>query len=143
MGVGTHCLSPLSGSVGNAFLAYSVRLRYAVGADHIAAIDSVSRKLMQEGKLPLAVGLMFSLGHSTVVVVDSIAIAATAFALQHHCSRGQDNPVRQDDNDLTASKTAVQTCGMRRGIHEKKHRWSILRARFAVENSYVLYLCVL
>ncbi len=69
--------------LGTAFLAYSFGLRHAVDADHIAAIDNVTRKLMQEGKRPLAVGLMFSLGHSTVVVVGSIAIAATAFALQH------------------------------------------------------------
>jgi high-affinity nickel-transport protein len=69
--------------LGTAFLAYSFGLRHAVDADHIAAIDNVTRKLMQEGKQPVAVGLMFSLGHSTVVVVGAIAIAATALALQH------------------------------------------------------------
>jgi len=69
--------------LGTAFLAYSFGLRHAVDADHIAAIDNVTRKLMQEGKRPIAVGLMFSLGHSTVVVLGSIAIAATALALQH------------------------------------------------------------
>ena len=69
--------------LGTAFLAYSFGLRHAVDADHIAAIDNVTRKLMQEGKRPVAVGLMFSLGHSTVVVVGALAIAATALALQH------------------------------------------------------------
>ncbi|WP_158791482.1 HoxN/HupN/NixA family nickel/cobalt transporter [Granulicella sp. L60] len=69
--------------LGTAFLAYSFGLRHAVDADHIAAIDNVTRKLMQEGKRPVAVGFMFSLGHSTIVVVGSIAIAATALALQH------------------------------------------------------------
>jgi high-affinity nickel-transport protein len=69
--------------LGTAFLAYSFGLRHAVDADHIAAIDNVTRKLMQQGKRPVAVGLMFSLGHSTIVVVGSIAIAATALALQH------------------------------------------------------------
>ena len=69
--------------LGTAFLAYSFGLRHAVDADHIAAIDNVTRKLMQQGKRPMAVGLMFSLGHSTIVVVGSIAIAATALALQH------------------------------------------------------------
>ncbi|HEX9200297.1 MAG TPA: HoxN/HupN/NixA family nickel/cobalt transporter, partial [Acidobacteriaceae bacterium] len=69
--------------LGTAFLAYSFGLRHAVDADHIAAIDNVTRKLMQQGKRPVAVGLMFSLGHSTVVIVGSIAIAATALALQH------------------------------------------------------------
>ena len=69
--------------LGTAFLAYSFGLRHAVDADHIAAIDNVTRKLMQQGKRPVAVGLMFSLGHSTIVIVGSIAIAATALALQH------------------------------------------------------------
>jgi len=69
--------------LGTAFLAYSFGLRHAVDADHIAAIDNVTRKLMHQGKRPVAVGLMFSLGHSTIVVVGSVAIAATALALQH------------------------------------------------------------
>ena len=69
--------------LGTAFLAYSFGLRHAVDADHIAAIDNVTRKLMQEDKRPVAVGFMFSLGHSTIVVLGSIAIAATALALQH------------------------------------------------------------
>ncbi|MFP5204032.1 MAG: HoxN/HupN/NixA family nickel/cobalt transporter, partial [Acidobacteriota bacterium] len=69
--------------IGTALLAYSFGLRHAVDADHIAAIDNVTRKLMQEGKRPVAVGLMFSLGHSTIVVLGSAAIAATALALQH------------------------------------------------------------
>jgi high-affinity nickel-transport protein len=69
--------------LGTAFLAYGFGLRHAVDADHIAAIDNVTRKLMQEGKRPVAVGLMFSLGHSTIVALGSVAIAATALALQH------------------------------------------------------------
>jgi nickel/cobalt transporter (NiCoT) family protein len=69
--------------LGTAFLAYSFGLRHAVDADHIAAIDNVTRKLMQEGKRPVAVGFMFSLGHSTIVVIGSAAIAATALSLQH------------------------------------------------------------
>jgi high-affinity nickel-transport protein len=69
--------------LGTALLAYSFGLRHAVDADHIASIDNVTRKLMQEGKRPVAVGFLFSLGHSTVVVLGSLAIAATALALQH------------------------------------------------------------
>jgi nickel/cobalt transporter (NiCoT) family protein len=69
--------------LGTAFLAYSFGLRHAVDADHIAAIDNVTRKLMQQGKRPVAVGFMFSLGHSTIVVLGSILIAATALSLQH------------------------------------------------------------
>jgi len=68
--------------LGTAFLAYTFGLRHAFDADHIAAIDNVTRKLMQEGKRPVAVGLFFSLGHSTIVTGLSIAIAATTVALQ-------------------------------------------------------------
>jgi high-affinity nickel-transport protein len=68
--------------MGTSLLAYSFGLRHAVDADHIAAIDNVTRKLMQAGKRPITVGLMFSLGHSTIVVLASAAIAATALALQ-------------------------------------------------------------
>jgi high-affinity nickel-transport protein len=69
--------------LGTAFLAYSFGLRHAVDADHIAAIDNVTRKLMQEGKRPVSVGFLFSLGHSTIVVIGSAAIAAMALLLQH------------------------------------------------------------
>ena len=68
--------------LGTATLAYTFGLRHAFDADHIAAIDNVTRKLMQEGKRPVAVGFFFSLGHSTIVVLLSIAIAITATALQ-------------------------------------------------------------
>src|SRR6202789_1444510 len=73
-----------------ACLAYSFGLRHAVDADHIAAIDNVTRKLMQVGKRPVTVGLMFSLGHSTIVVIGSIAIAATTLALQHRIDHLRD-----------------------------------------------------
>jgi high-affinity nickel-transport protein len=69
--------------LGTAVLAYSFGLRHAVDADHIAAIDNVIRKLMQDGKRPVAVGFMFSLGHSTVVVLGAAAIAGAALTLQH------------------------------------------------------------
>ena len=72
--------------LGTAFLAYTFGLRHAVDADHIAAIDNVTRKLMQEGQRPTGVGFFFSLGHSTVVVCLSVAIAATAAALQNRFS---------------------------------------------------------
>ena len=68
--------------MGTALLAYSFGLRHAVDADHIAAIDNVTRKLMQQGKKPIAVGTWFSLGHSTIVVLASFAIAATAMAFK-------------------------------------------------------------
>ncbi|PZM10759.1 HoxN/HupN/NixA family nickel/cobalt transporter [Rhizobium tubonense] len=68
--------------LGTAFLAYMFGLRHAFDADHIAAIDNVVRKLVQEKKAPFAVGFFFSLGHSSIVVLASIAIAATAAAMQ-------------------------------------------------------------
>ena len=76
--------------LGSAFLAYSLGLRHAVDADHIAAIDNVTRKLMQEGKRPITTGLFFSLGHSSVVFLASIAIAFTASALKHKFAAFQD-----------------------------------------------------
>ncbi len=61
--------------MGAAFLAYTLGLRHAFDADHIAAIDNVTRKLMQAGQRPVAAGLYFSLGHSAVVWLASIGIA--------------------------------------------------------------------
>jgi high-affinity nickel-transport protein len=69
--------------LGTAFLAYTFGLRHAVDADHIAAIDNVTRKLMQEGKRPLSVGFFFSLGHSTIVIVLSLIVYITASAFQN------------------------------------------------------------
>ena len=68
--------------LGTALLAYTFGLRHAVDADHIAAIDNVTRKLMQQGKRPVAVGFFFSLGHSTIVFGLSVAIAMTSVALK-------------------------------------------------------------
>jgi nickel/cobalt transporter (NiCoT) family protein len=67
-----------------ALLAYTFGLRHAVDADHIAAIDNVTRKLMQMGRSPLGAGFFFSLGHSTVVVGLTVAVACTAAALSSH-----------------------------------------------------------
>jgi high-affinity nickel-transport protein len=68
--------------LGTAFLAYGFGLRHAVDADHIAAIDNVTRKLLQDGKRPVTTGLFFSLGHSTIVVVLSAVIALSALAVK-------------------------------------------------------------
>jgi high-affinity nickel-transport protein len=67
--------------LGTAFLAYGFGLRHAVDADHIAAIDNAARKLMQEGKRPLGIGLFFALGHSTVVILAAAGVAGAATAL--------------------------------------------------------------
>ena len=63
---------------GTGALAYFLGLRHAFDADHIAAIDNVTRKLRQDGKRPVAAGLFFSLGHSTVVLLLSAVVALAA-----------------------------------------------------------------
>lgn len=67
-----------------AALAYTFGLRHALDADHISAIDNVTRKLMQDGRKPVLVGFFFSLGHSTIVVLLSVVIALTASQIQTH-----------------------------------------------------------
>lgn len=67
-------------------LAWCYGLRHAVDADHIAAIDAVTRKMMQQGKRPYGIGAWFSLGHSTIVVLATVAIAAAASAFQQKLS---------------------------------------------------------
>jgi high-affinity nickel-transport protein len=67
--------------LGTALLAYGFGLRHAIDADHIAAIDNVTRKLMQAGQRPVSVGLFFALGHSSVVIFAVAAMAVTATAL--------------------------------------------------------------
>ncbi len=66
-----------------ALTAYTFGLRHAFDADHISAIDNVTRKLMQEKQRPVGVGLFFSLGHSTIVVVLTVLIALAAVAVQN------------------------------------------------------------
>lgn len=68
--------------MGTALLAYTFGLRHSVDADHISAIDNVTRKLLQENKRPTTVGFFFSLGHSTIVVLLSLAIAIAATFMQ-------------------------------------------------------------
>jgi nickel/cobalt transporter (NiCoT) family protein len=60
--------------VGTGVLAYTLGVRHAFDADHIAAIDNTTRKLVGEGERPLGVGFSFSLGHSTVVLALAVAL---------------------------------------------------------------------
>jgi high-affinity nickel-transport protein len=59
---------------GTGILAYTLGMRHAFDADHIAAIDDTTRKLVQDGKRPLSVGFFFSLGHSTIVFVMALLL---------------------------------------------------------------------
>jgi high-affinity nickel-transport protein len=67
--------------LGTALLAYVFGLRHAFDPDHIAAIDNVVRKLMQDQKPSTLVGFYFALGHSSIVMLASIAISGTALSL--------------------------------------------------------------
>jgi high-affinity nickel-transport protein len=67
--------------LGTALLAYSLGLRHAVDADHIAAIDNVTRKLLQEGKHPTSAGFWFAFGHSLILFLAAFAIVAASNTL--------------------------------------------------------------
>src|SRR5947209_4956725 len=75
--------------LGLAPVAYGFGLRHAVDPDHIAAIDNTTRKLMQDGKRPVAVGFFFSLGHSTVVFALSVLVAVSAAFVKTNLPRMQ------------------------------------------------------
>jgi nickel/cobalt transporter (NiCoT) family protein len=74
---------------GLATLAYTFGLRHAFDADHIAAIDNTTRKLLQDGKRPLGTGFFFSLGHSTIVFGLTAALAVAAGTIHSKISNFQ------------------------------------------------------
>ena len=67
--------------LGVAFTAWTLGARHAFDADHISAIDNVTRKFMADGKRPLATGFFFALGHSTIVVAVGVGITVAAKAV--------------------------------------------------------------
>src|SRR6516225_2760005 len=71
-------------------LAYTFGLRHAFDADHIAAIDNTTRKMLGQGKRPLGVGFFFSLGHSTIVFSLAAGLAIAARAVKSHIPMFQD-----------------------------------------------------
>ncbi len=78
--------------VGVGLTAYTLGMRHAFDADHIAAIDNTTRKLMNDGQRPLGVGFFFSLGHSTVVFVLALLLSAGVKAIV--------GPVQDDSSTL-------------------------------------------
>jgi high-affinity nickel-transport protein len=66
----------------SALLSYTLGLRHALDADHISAIDLMTRRLVATGSKPVTVGTWFSLGHSTIVIITCIVVAATSGALE-------------------------------------------------------------
>ena len=79
-------------TIGIGVTAYTLGLRHAFDADHIAAIDNTTRKLMSEGKRPLSVGFWFSLGHSSIVFALAFLISVGV--------RAVDGPVKNDNSNL-------------------------------------------
>jgi nickel/cobalt transporter (NiCoT) family protein len=88
--------------VGTGILAYTLGMRHAFDADHIAAIDNTTRKLVSEGKRPLSTGFFFSLGHSSVVFVLAVALN---FGI-----RGLDEQVKNSGSQLQHYTAIVGTC---------------------------------
>ena len=73
---------------GTGVLAYTLGMRHAFDADHIAAIDNTTRKLVNDGKRPLSVGFFFSLGHSSVVFALAVALNFGIRALDAQVANG-------------------------------------------------------
>jgi nickel/cobalt transporter (NiCoT) family protein len=86
---------------GTGILAYTLGMRHAFDADHIAAIDNTTRKLVNERKRPLSVGFFFSLGHSTVVFVLAV--------LLNFGIRGLDHQLKSSGSALEHTTTIVGT----------------------------------
>jgi len=87
--------------VGTGILAYTLGMRHAFDADHIAAIDNTTRKLVGEGKRPLSVGFFFSLGHSSVVFALSVLLNLGI--------RGLGTQLRNGGSSLHAVTTVIGT----------------------------------
>ncbi|KAI2630841.1 NicO-domain-containing protein [Hypoxylon sp. NC1633] len=75
------------GLISPAVLSYTLGLRHALDADHISAIDLMTRRLIAAGQRPVTVGTFFSLGHSTIVLVTCVVVAATSGALRDRFDR--------------------------------------------------------
>src|ERR1700722_4523749 len=86
---------------GTGILAYTLGMRHAFDADHIAAIDNTTRKLVNDGQRPLSVGFFFSLGHSTIVFVLAL--------LLNFGIRALDNQVRNGGSSLHNVPNVVGT----------------------------------
>jgi high-affinity nickel-transport protein len=93
--------------LGLGITAYTLGMRHAFDADHIAAIDNTTRKLMADGKRPVSAGFWFALGHSTIVIVLACAIAAGA---------RQATSTLTDDNSATHQTLGVVSTGASGGF---------------------------
>jgi high-affinity nickel-transport protein len=87
-----YSIGTKSFGIGIGVTAYTLGMRHAFDADHIAAIDNTTRKLMGEGERPLSVGFWFSLGHSSIVFALALLLSLGVKALA--------GPVRDDNSQL-------------------------------------------
>jgi high-affinity nickel-transport protein len=87
--------------IGIGITAYTLGMRHAFDADHIAAIDNTTRKLMNEGQRPLSVGFWFSLGHSSIVFALAFLLSLGVKALA--------GPVENDDSTLHSATGWIGT----------------------------------
>jgi len=76
-------------TIGTGVTAYTLGLRHAFDADHIAAIDNTTRKLMADGKRPISVGFWFSLGHSSIVFMLCLLLSFGVRSLAGQVQNGQ------------------------------------------------------
>jgi high-affinity nickel-transport protein len=88
-------------AIGTGITAYTLGMRHAFDADHIAAIDNTTRKMMSEGKRPLSVGFFFSLGHSTIVFGLALLLSIGVRALS--------GPVQNDGSTLHKATNVIGT----------------------------------
>src|ERR1700689_3576842 len=102
VGGGDHISNTEIFGFGTGALAYTLGMRHAFDADHIAAIDNTTRKLVNEGKRPLSVGFFFSLGHSSGVFVLAV--------LLNFGIRGLDEQVKDSSSHLQYTTNIIGTC---------------------------------
>ena len=109
-------------------IAWTLGLRHALDADHIAAIDNVTRRFTQDGHSYVAVGTFFSLGHSTIVVIATILIAAfsaaisTGFSQYHGVSGYIGSAISATFLFLIATINGTSMVLIARDLHKERNR---------------------
>jgi high-affinity nickel-transport protein len=93
--------------IGLGLTAYLLGMRHAFDADHIAAIDNTTRKLMADGKRPLSVGFWFSLGHSTIVVGLALLLSIGVKALASQVTEDKSSALQQNLGLISTSVSGV------------------------------------
>src|SRR5947199_10825734 len=87
--------------------AFTLGMRHAFDADHIAAIDNTTRKLMSDGRRPLSVGFWFSLGHSTIVFVLCLLLSVGVKALTSQVTEDKSSALQQNLGLISTSVSGI------------------------------------